>query len=72
MKKLNLKKKVVSVLTDEEKQFINGGEGTTSYSECTKFICCEYKGCKDASLGVGNTCLTTPNCEGTIAITSYC
>ena len=81
MKKLNLKKKVVSVLTDEEKQFVNGGggdlsfdkaAGTTSYSGCTGFLCCSQKPCVPASEGVGNTCLMTPNCPGTIVITNYC
>lgn len=62
MSKLNLKKKVVTVLTDEEKASINGG-GTTSYSNCTGFLCCSQKPCVPASEGLGVTCLMTPGCE---------
>lgn len=70
MKKLNLRKKVVSVLTDEEKQFINGGEGTTSYSECTKFICCDQNP-SGTVLTQLTTCKVDSDCES-IVITSYC
>lgn len=51
MKKLNLKKKVISVLTDEEKRNVQGGDGTTSYSNCSGFLCCDYKHCEVASMG---------------------
>jgi hypothetical protein len=44
MKKINLNKKVVSVLTHQEQAKIKGG-GTTSYSRCTGFGCCSYKDC---------------------------
>lgn len=60
MRKLNLKKKVITVLTDQEKQFVNGGiaaTGTTSYSDCSGFLCCSQKSCKPASEGDGATCL---------------
>jgi hypothetical protein len=59
MKKLNLKKKVITVLTDQEKQFVNGGyvAGTTSYSNCSGFLCCNQQPCVPASMGTGNTCL---------------
>ena len=66
MKKLNLKKKIITVLTDQEKQFINGGKvapaGTTSYSDCSGFLCCNQKPCIPASEGLGITCLLTPGC----------
>ena len=64
MKKLNLKKKVVSVLSDEETKNIKGG-GTTSYSNCTGFLCCSPKGCAPAS---EITCPSTyqPGCDSTI------
>jgi hypothetical protein len=58
MKKLNLKKKVISVLTDQEKKSINGGD-TTSYSGCSGFLCCNYQGCGPASTV---TKCTTTNC----------
>lgn len=45
MKKLNLKKKVVSVLTDEETKNVKGGAFTTSYTGCTGALCCDPKGC---------------------------
>jgi hypothetical protein len=59
MKKLNLKKKVITVLTDQEKQSIDGGgvAATTSYSNCSGFLCCDDHGCKPASEGYGSTCL---------------
>jgi|688.fasta_scaffold21191_7 hypothetical protein len=60
MKKLNLKKKVITVLTDQEKQLINGG-GTTSYSDCSGFLCCTQKPCVPASEGAGNTCSMNPD-----------
>jgi hypothetical protein len=65
MKKLNLKKKVITVLTDKEKQSINGG-GTTSYSECSGFLCCSPQPCVPASEGTGSTCLMSqaPKCKG--------
>lgn len=62
MKKLDLKKKVVSVLTDQEMQSINGG-GTTSYTNCTAFLCCSPKPCVPASEGVGTTCLLNYSCD---------
>jgi hypothetical protein len=64
MKKLNLKKKVISELTDEQKLSIKGG-GTTSYSECTGFLCCNQQPCTTtvpASEGWGVTCLQQPGC----------
>lgn len=40
-KKLVLKKKTVSTLSDTEKKLIVGGNAaTTSYVECTGFTCC--------------------------------
>ncbi|WP_031453632.1 class I lanthipeptide [Flavobacterium chungangense] len=62
MKKLNLKKKVISELTDEQKLSIKGG-GTTSYSECTGFLCCNYHGCAIASEGPQRSCNTDPDKE---------
>jgi bacteriocin-like protein len=54
MKKLELKRKVVSVMTDKQMQTVEGG-GTTSYSNCTGFTCCSPQGgCGDIS--VGNSC----------------
>jgi bacteriocin-like protein len=64
MKKLELKKKVVSVLTDKQMQSIEGG-GTTSYSRCTDFTCCAQQPCVPASEGTGNTCLMQPGCTTT-------
>ena len=69
MKRLNLKKKVITVLTDQEKQFINGGKaidgggGTTSYSDCSGFLCCSQKPCVPASEGAGYSCLMNPDCR---------
>jgi hypothetical protein len=60
MKKLNLKKKVISELTNEQKLSIKGG-GTTSYSECTGLFCCHYHGCDVASMGYDKSCATDPN-----------
>ena len=54
MKKLNLKKKVVSVLTDKQMQTVEGG-GTTSYSNCTGFLCCAPHPCVPLS-ELNNTC----------------
>lgn len=62
MKKLNFKKKVISELSDEQKMSINGG-GTTSYSGCSGFLCCDQQPCVPASEGTGNTCLMN-GCEG--------
>ncbi|WP_299207947.1 class I lanthipeptide [uncultured Dokdonia sp.] len=62
MSKLNLKKKVVSVLTDEQQASIKGG-GTTSYSNCTGFLCCSQKPCVPASEGLGVTCRMQPGCR---------
>ena len=73
MKKLNLNKRVVSVLTDQEKVQINGG-GTTSRSNCTGILCCDPKGC-DPQTGSDcpsytcttrghYTCDPTDNCNG--------
>ena len=62
MSKLNLKKKVVSVLTDEQQSSIKGG-GTTSYSNCTGFLCCSQKPCVPASEGAGVTCNLNPSCK---------
>jgi bacteriocin-like protein len=56
MKKLTLKKKIITVLSDNEMQSVNGG-GTTSYSNCSGFACCNYQGCQPASQGTGTTCL---------------
>ncbi|WP_299207945.1 class I lanthipeptide [uncultured Dokdonia sp.] len=55
MSKLNLKKKVVSVLTDEQQASIKGG-GTTSYSNCTGFLCCNQKPCVVLTDGPAATC----------------
>ena len=66
MKKLELNKKVVAVLTDKEKQSIVGGKemaGTTSYSNCSGFLCCSQKPCVPASEGAGVTCLMNPDCK---------
>ncbi|MCF6308124.1 MAG: class I lanthipeptide [Flavobacteriaceae bacterium] len=57
MSKLSLKKKTVTILTDEQKSTVNGGAGTTSYSGCTGFLCCNQQPCVPASMGTGNTCL---------------
>lgn len=58
MSKLSLKKKVISVLSDDQQSSINGGaDGTTSYSGCTGFLCCNQQPCVPASEGTGNTCL---------------
>ncbi|KAF2329086.1 class I lanthipeptide [Flavobacterium daemonense] len=65
MKKLNLKKKVISELTDEQKLSIKGGEFTTSYSKCTAILCCEQKPCVPASEGAGITCTMNPDCSTT-------
>ncbi|MFH6995952.1 class I lanthipeptide [Flavobacterium sp. FlaQc-48] len=62
MKKLNLKKKVITVLTDSQMQSINGGAGTTSYSGCSGFACCSQKPCVPASEGAGITCLMNSDC----------
>lgn len=59
MKKLELKKKVVSVLTDKQMQSVEGG-GTTSYSNCSGFTCCAQQPCVPASEGTGNTCTMSP------------
>ena len=56
MKKLNLKKKVVSVLTDRQMQSVEGG-GTTSYTNCTGFLCCSPDCLPPPTEGVGQTCL---------------
>lgn len=64
MKKLNLKKKVISELTNEQKLSIKGG-GTTSYSECTGFLCCNQKPCVPASEGAGFSCAMNPDCSTT-------
>ena len=77
MKKLNLKKKVVSVLTDEEKQFVNGGgdlnfdkaAGTTSYSGCTGFLCCNQRPCNPPTLTLGPDTYPT---SSTPCPTLYC
>lgn len=63
MKKLNLKKKVISVLTDQEQKSINGG-GTTSYSNCTGFACCNYQGCGPASTVTKCTTINCPQPSG--------
>lgn len=65
MKKLELNKKVVAVLTDKEKESIKGGlaAGTTSYSNCSGFLCCSQKPCVPASEGAGVTCLMNPDCK---------
>ena len=45
-KRLELKKKVIASLTDAEKKQIMGGANyTTTFSECTHFLCCGY-GCE--------------------------
>lgn len=62
MSKLSLKKKVVSVLTEEQQASIKGG-GTTSYSNCTGFLCCSQKPCVPASEGAGITCNLNPQCK---------
>jgi len=72
MKKFNLKKKVISVLTDQEKNSINGGlnaggAGTTSFTNCSGVLCCNPQPCLPASEGVGATCLLA--CP---AVSKYC
>lgn len=62
MKKLELNKKVITVLTDQEKETIKGG-GTTSYSNCTGFLCCSPQPCVPASEGTGVTCWMNPDCK---------
>lgn len=60
MKKLDLKRKVVSVLTNQEQQSVNGGKvnlGTTSYTKCSGFLCCSPEPCVEASMGTGTTCV---------------
>ena len=65
MKKLELKKKVVSVLTDKQMQSVEGG-GTTSYSNCTGFTCCAQQPCgPPASEGTGSSCTMSPGCGPT-------
>ena len=64
MKKLNLKKKVITVLTDQEKMGVNGGQvaaGTTSYSQCTGLFCCGQQPCIKASEGYSPGCATNPS-----------
>ncbi|MFH6995951.1 class I lanthipeptide [Flavobacterium sp. FlaQc-48] len=68
MKKLNLKKKVITVLTDREMQSINGGAGTTSYSGCSGFACCSQKPCVPASEGAGVTCLMNDACNPPVLV----
>ena len=47
-KKLELKKKTIATLSDSESKNIAGGDAyTTSFSDCTHFICC------------GDNCTTT-------------
>lgn len=66
MKKLDLKKKVVSVLTSQEQQQVVGGAvGTTSFTNCTGLFCCDPQACLPASEGVGQTCLLSPTCRDT-------
>lgn len=73
-KKLELKKKVISSLTDAEKRNVIGGGDdayTTSFSDCTYFICCG-EGCPDpTSLDAGcptslTTCETDPACTQSV------
>jgi hypothetical protein len=41
MKKLNLKKKIIAKLSDQEQLTVKGGLAiTTSFSACTHFLCC--------------------------------
>ena len=67
MSKLSLKMKVVSVLNQEQQSSIKGGNmeeaGTTSYSNCTGFLCCSQKPCVPASEGAGITCNMNPDCK---------
>ena len=66
MKKLDLKKKVVSVLTSQEQQQVVGGAvGTTSFTGCSGFLCCDVQACKPASLGDGESCLLHITCRDT-------
>ena len=63
MKKLGLKKKVISSLSDAEMAKVNGGvvdnEGTTSFVRCSRgFICC---GSTD-DVGCGTTGSFAGNC----------
>lgn len=39
-KNISLKKKIIASLSDIEKDSIKGGAYTTSFSNCTHFICC--------------------------------
>lgn len=71
MKKLGLKKKIISSLSDAEMAKVNGGieednEGTTSFRRCSRgFICCgstDPIGCTGSSWG---TCPSyQPMCIG--------
>jgi hypothetical protein len=54
MKKLNLNKKVIAKLSDLEQQEVKGGQQyTTTFTECTHFLCCG-DGC-EASIGTCGT-----------------
>ena len=67
MNKLNLKKKIISVLNNDQQSTIKGGQevaGTTSNSGCTGFLCCNQKPCIPLTDGGGSTCLMTNCIEG--------
>ena len=69
MSKLNLKKKVVSVLTDEQQASVKGG-GTTSYTKCTGFLCCSPKSCDVLGITIkGNTCVAQTTCKSFVKCT---
>lgn len=46
-KKLELKKKTISILSDDHLKVLNGGDAapvTTSFGQCTGFLCCDPTG----------------------------
>jgi hypothetical protein len=63
MKKLNLNKKVIAKLSDLDQLQIKGGLAkTTTFSECTHFLCCG-NGC-EATIGTCGTLeCTNIGCE---------
>ena len=74
-KKLELRKKVISSLTDaEKKNVIGGGEDayTTSFSDCTYFICCGEGCAEETSLDATcPTSLTTCETDAACGCTAY-
>lgn len=73
MKKLGLKKKIISSLSDAEMAKVNGGleednEGTTSFRRCSRgFICCgstDDIGCGTSGSFVSGCPSVGPKCIG--------